>query len=708
MDSKDSTETSSELGLETNSPSASQTLLSNEQEFGVEARSDKQNPSEQADSVSDLAGESAEVKDITRDDAPYFDTAVNIPQITPSVISASEAALMRSRVMKDEGLIARSQWLKIYLVAALLFNLLALFLSGHLSDMTFWSNWTKQLAGGGYKAFHGDYPPIYIHWLWLVSKFYLATESFIATNLQLKFFAQLPIALSHCVLISVVYKLLNHEKSSKVQFHSVLLFTVFNPALLLDGPIWGQVDVFPTTIALISILLGMDKRWAVAAVPLYCLALLTKFQMICFAPVFAILFFTRPKVHIIGCLLAIPVFLLGFAPFILVGEFKSAFEHAYINTLGQYPYGSLNAANLPLLLFGNMGADSDPILQSIQDPTLRNVLSVKHVGMLSFALFCCVIFVHGLFDLIKQKHLGFERDFQVYILRVAMLCALGFFTLLPAMHERYIMPSVIIALAYVGLARTHYFYAIMLTLIAYLNIDIILRHHSLNIFPSLALMTSLTFAYAFVDHMSQGRLNNVVVMGLSRLIKSPKLALVAMPLMLLFMAYYLTFGGRPDTLTLDKEQLLLSKLEPLYSRQDHGKLHVDRSYDGNFLSLDGQRYGDGLGTHSNSVIRYKLPDQAQRFSFIAGIDDEVGKAGAVVFVVRADNKEIWRSQRISGSGAAVSADLDVSGTNMLELKVLSVGSPNSDHANWVNPIITLDTEAPELNAVDADKEVIVR
>ena len=73
---------------------------------------------------------------------------------------------------------------------------------------------------------------------------------------------------------------------------------------------------------------------------------------------------------------------------------------------------------------------------------------------------------------------------------------------------------------------------------------------------------------------------------------------------------------------------------------------------------------------------------------MCGIDDESGN-GVVNFIVELDGKRIWESGRMEGRQAK-SATLDISGGKRLSLITDEMGSKNFDHANWVNPIITME------------------
>ncbi|MGA9408784.1 MAG: NPCBM/NEW2 domain-containing protein [Bacteroidota bacterium] len=53
-----------------------------------------------------------------------------------------------------------------------------------------------------------------------------------------------------------------------------------------------------------------------------------------------------------------------------------------------------------------------------------------------------------------------------------------------------------------------------------------------------------------------------------------------------------------------------------------GNATIDKSVGGNTLIVDNNEYADGIGTHSNSIIEYNIPEGYDTFTFQAGLDKE--------------------------------------------------------------------------------------
>ena len=92
-----------------------------------------------------------------------------------------------------------------------------------------------------------------------------------------------------------------------------------------------------------------------------------------------------------------------------------------------------------------------------------------------------------------------------------------------------------------------------------------------------------------------------------------------------------------------------------------------------------------LGAHAPSSATTKLDGKWQTLKFAYGLQD--GGAGSVVFVVRGDRKELFRSEIIRDH-VRRDAEVDVEGVKTLELITEDGGDGNrSDHSIWIEPIL---------------------
>jgi len=94
-----------------------------------------------------------------------------------------------------------------------------------------------------------------------------------------------------------------------------------------------------------------------------------------------------------------------------------------------------------------------------------------------------------------------------------------------------------------------------------------------------------------------------------------------------------------------------------------------------FLQVDGRFHDRGLFAHAPSKYVLDLQDGWNRFTSGYGLQD--GHSGSVIFVLRGNGRELFRSERITDHRLH-SMDLEVSGINRLELVVEDAG----DCPNW--------------------------
>jgi hypothetical protein len=102
-----------------------------------------------------------------------------------------------------------------------------------------------------------------------------------------------------------------------------------------------------------------------------------------------------------------------------------------------------------------------------------------------------------------------------------------------------------------------------------------------------------------------------------------------------------------------------------------------------FLAVGGEFYESGLYAHAPARFVLELGGAWKRFVSGAGLQD--GNDGSVVFVVRGDGKELFRSKTVKDHRLRT-LDVDVSGVKTLELIVQNAGDDNaSDWGVWIAP-----------------------
>lgn len=146
----------------------------------------------------------------------------------------------------------------------------------------------------------------------------------------------------------------------------------------------------------------------------------------------------------------------------------------------------------------------------------------------------------------------------------------------------------------------------------------------------------------------------------------------------------------------------LDQLDLSVATQGNGKPGINTSVDGKTLTIAGETFDRGFGTHAESSLLIKLNGKVKKFSALVGLDDEMkGHDPAVEFEIYGDNKKLWSSGIIKLGDKAKPVSVSLEGISQLELVVTDGGNgPYYDHADWVNAkfetdgLTTLETFNP--------------
>ena len=137
----------------------------------------------------------------------------------------------------------------------------------------------------------------------------------------------------------------------------------------------------------------------------------------------------------------------------------------------------------------------------------------------------------------------------------------------------------------------------------------------------------------------------------------------------------------------DVSFVYLSDLEWVSATAGFGEVRRDASSSGGTLTINGVKYGKGIGTHAESEIIYHLEGQYTRFVADVGTDDAVTdmNMGTISFEVWLDGAKVFDSGIMNPAMPAKSVDVDVTGANELKLIVTEGGDNDAgDHANWAD------------------------
>ncbi|MDO5520270.1 MAG: glycosyltransferase family 39 protein [bacterium] len=356
-------------------------------------------------------------------------------------------------VGKDCGKAIYKSWTGIawLLAFALIIKLIiSVIYTGFDTDMNCFFSWARMAANDGLSNFYRedvftDYPPGYIYVLFVVGKFIslFNVESYASVMgiLLVKF----PAILCDVMAGYLIYKIARKRFTEKTSLICTLLY-VLNPVVILDSSIWGQVDSVYTLFVLLMCYFITENKYPYAIIS-FAIGVLMKPQTVFFTPV--LLFacieksfityrggkltfeyhsneFVRLLIYSIASIIGMIVLVLPFGVGTIIAQ--------YTETMGSYPYASVNAYNIWMLFGKNWVAQTETIL------------GIPYVVLGYFVIIATVAIAGLIF--FKSK----RDDARIYM--VGAFINIFMFLFSVRMHERYMFPALVLLLcAY--LARPH-------------------------------------------------------------------------------------------------------------------------------------------------------------------------------------------------------------------------------------------------------------
>ncbi|MBI2337804.1 glycosyltransferase family 39 protein [Candidatus Daviesbacteria bacterium] len=344
-----------------------------------------------------------------------------------------------------------NQYNKILFLATLglIIRLLLSFLPGFKIDMGDWFAWSIRLSNFNFSQFYSkdvftDYTPGYLYILSILG--FLKNHLQIPDN-QFYLLLKLPAIIAELILGLLIYKEARKFVSEKLAFLAFCL-VLFQPALIFNSSIWGQVDSVLTLFMLIAVIALIRNNLILSSIS-FGISLLVKPQAIALIPLFAIFLVNHFKLsNLIKLLLPAlsAIFILTF-PFFSDQTLINLSKHI-LNTANEYSYTSINAYNL----WGTVGF-------WIPDVTVWNSISYQNWGYILLTSYWIVI-----------TYLYFRKRLSIYA--VAALATLGFFFLPTRVHERYLYPALVFLVLLTATYRSKLLLALtgLLSILHFLNL----------------------------------------------------------------------------------------------------------------------------------------------------------------------------------------------------------------------------------------------
>lgn len=338
------------------------------------------------------------------------------------------------------------------LFLAVLIRLLLIFLPGFKIDVDDWFAWAVRLSQVGLAKFYSnqyfsDYTPGYMYVLNFLG---LVKDYFQIADRNFYIILKLPAVLAEITLtIFVFFKII--KDSAPFYKVSALILLIFNPALIFNSSIWGQVDSILSSLLLLSVYY-LNKKSLVFSSILLGFSFLVKPQTIAILPLFALYLikdFSLEKLFKMLFLFFIVIFLLSL-PFFPNQGYRLFFELVNIvaKAANEYTYTSLFAYNT----WGAVGF-------WINDQKIWMNLSYQVWGQLLLIIYWVII-----------SYLFLKNKLSIY--STASLATLGFFFLPTRVHERYLYPALVflVITAFKLKSRFLYLSTALMSLIHLLNL----------------------------------------------------------------------------------------------------------------------------------------------------------------------------------------------------------------------------------------------
>lgn len=199
------------------------------------------------------------------------------------------------------------------------------------------------MASGGFKGFYNgwsDYLPGYLYILFVLGKINLF--NLIPQEVLYK----IPAILSDVITGFLIYKVLIKSKGEKWALIGSAIY-LFNPAIIANSTLWGQVDGIVALFVILSIYL-LENNYLLLSAAAIAIGTLVKPQVAFIFPVILTMFYNQKikfRKLIVYCASGLLLFVLGFVPFWNHGSLIGFILERLSVSSSQYPYTSINAFN---------------------------------------------------------------------------------------------------------------------------------------------------------------------------------------------------------------------------------------------------------------------------------------------------------------------------------------------------------------------------
>ena len=160
--------------------------------------------------------------------------------------------------------------------------------------------------------------------------------------------------------------------------------------------------------------------------------------------------------------------------------------------------------------------------------------------------------------------------------------------------------------------------------------------------------------------------------------------------------------------SLNHESIRLEELNISAMSCGWGTPQLNKSIQSTALSIGGEQFQQGIGTHATSSFLISLNGKGKTFTAKVGVDDASSEKASINFYVLGDKTVLWESGIMRKGDIAKNISLDLKGIKKLGLLVTDANDGISyDHANWVDTEIIYTGNMPVAIVKQIDEEEII-
>lgn len=318
-------------------------------------------------------------------------------------------------------------------VALLLRIICGVVYKGYETDINCFMGWSSRVFEEGFANFYSptsfsDYPPGYIYVLYVIGGIRKVLNLDFSSLLYI-LILKLPAIICDIITANIIYKVAKKHSSEIIAVVCAALY-LFNPAIILNSAIWGQVDsIF--TLAVVFMCYYIYQKKLPIAYFVFAIGILIKPQVLIFTPIliygiidqvfledFSVKKLMKQLMSGILAILFMIALMLPFGLDKVITQYK--------DTLVSYPHASCNAYNFWAMLGVNWMPQNGKLI----------FLTYNQWGSL-FIVLIVVVATYFSFKYKKQRS-------KYFVLAAFIVVAM--FTLSVRMHERYMFPALVLLL----------------------------------------------------------------------------------------------------------------------------------------------------------------------------------------------------------------------------------------------------------------------